>query len=229
MKRAFQGFDNLQVVSVSPWLMDRAKNSAILSDKKHSVILNGLDTSIFCYRDTEDLRKRYNLENCKIIFHATPDFNLNPNHIKGGYYVTELAKRMLDRSVKFLIAGNYDKSRKYPSNMIMLGKIDDQKTLASFYSMADITLLTSKKETFSMVVAESLCCGTPVVGFRAGAPEQIALSEYSEFVPFGDLDKLEKAVEFKLKNFNNKKRITSEASRSYSDELLFTNYKKIYK
>ena len=229
MKRAFQGFDNLQVVSVSPWLMDRAKNSAILSDKKHSVILNGLDTSIFFYRDTEDLRKRYNLENCKIIFHATPDFNLNPNHIKGGYYVTELAKRMLNKPVKFLIAGNYDKSRKYPSNMIMLGKIDDQKTLASFYSMADITLLTSRKETFSMVVAESLCCGTPVAGFRAGAPEQIALNEYSEFVPFGDLDKLEKAVEFKLENFNNKKRITSEASRSYSDELLFTNYKKIYK
>lgn len=80
-----------------------------------------------------------------------------------------------------------------------------------------------------MVVAESLCCGTPVAGFRAGAPEQIALNEYSEFVPFGDLDKLEKAVEFKLENFNNKKRITSEASRSYSDELLFTNYKKIYK
>ena len=39
-----------------------------------------------------------------------------------------------------------------------------------------------------MVTAESLCCGTPVVGFKAGAPEQIAIKEFSEFVEYGDLN-----------------------------------------
>lgn len=72
----------------------------------------------------------------------------------------------------------------------MLGKITDQELLAKYYSMADVTLLTSKKETFSMVTAESLCCGTPVVGFKAGAPEQIAIKEFSEFVEYGDLNSL---------------------------------------
>ena len=66
----------------------------------------------------------------------------------------------------------------------------DKHLLAQYYAMADVTLLTSKKETFSMICAESLCCGTPVVGFRAGAPEQIALPTFSSFVEYADEDAL---------------------------------------
>ena len=39
-----------------------------------------------------------------------------------------------------------------------------------------------------MVTAESLCCGTPVVGFKAGGPESIALKDFSEFVDYGDIN-----------------------------------------
>ena len=54
--------------------------------------------------------------------------------------------------------------------------------------MANLTILTSQFETFSMVCAESLCSGTPVVGFKAGAPEQISIQQYSEFVEYGKID-----------------------------------------
>jgi glycosyltransferase involved in cell wall biosynthesis len=37
-----------------------------------------------------------------------------------------------------------------------------------------------------MIVAESLCCGTPVVGFKAGGPESIAIDDYCVFVQFLD-------------------------------------------
>ena len=40
--------------------------------------------------------------------------------------------------------------------------------LAEYYSLVDVTVITSFHETFSMVVAESLSCGTPIVGFKAG-------------------------------------------------------------
>ena len=43
------------------------------------------------------------------------------------------------------------------------------------YSAVDLTLITSQRETFSMPVAESLCCGTPVVGFDTGGiPQQLS-------------------------------------------------------
>lgn len=228
MKAAFDGFKNIEVVSVSPWLMERAKQSPILADKKHSVVLNGIDTDVFHFWETNVLKQNYGWENKKIIFHATPDFNLNPNHIKGGYYVAELAKKMLEKPIVFVIAGRYDPSENYPENMYFLGKVENQQMLAQLYSMADITLLTSQKETFSMVTAESLCCGTPVVGFKAGAPEQIALKEYSSFTEYGDLEALQEETEHFLQPEFEKAKISEKAIGEYSRKTMAKHYLLIY-
>lgn len=226
MKAAFDGFDDkLVVVSVSPWLKDRAERSPILEGKTHCVIYNGLDTDVFHVYDTEYLRKKHDCAGKKVVFHATPSFNANPEHIKGGYYVIELAKRMPD--VQFIVAGECSGELKIPSNMILLGKITDQTLLAQYYSMADVTLLTSKRETFSMVCAESLCCGTPVVGFKAGAPEQISLPEYSRFVEHGDLDGLCTNVR-ELIGFD-KQSISMCAEKAYSKDMMVKKYVDLYR
>lgn len=188
MKDAFDGFEELTVVSVSPWLMERAQRAPILAGKKHCVIYNGLDTGVFHPYDTQDLREKHHCGDKKVVFHATPYFSADPNHLKGGYYVLELAKQMPD--AVFIVAGEPEKAIQVPPNVILLGRVASQELLARYYSMADVTLLTSKRETFSMVTAESLCCGTPVVGFKAGAPEQIAIPEYSRFVEQGDISAL---------------------------------------
>lgn len=230
MKRSFDGFENdLTVVSVSPWLMDRARQSPILENKKHTVIYNGLDTNVFQPYNTDDLKEKHGITNEKIIFHATPDFSQSSNSLKGGRFVVEMAQRMKDENVKFIVAGNYNKSLKYPENMILLGQLGDQELLAKYYSMADATLLTSKRETFSMVCAESFCCGTPVVGFKAGAPEQISLKEYSEFVDYGDMDALQNALLKMLKRSVNKEEISSLAKTSYSKEQMAEKYMNLYR
>lgn len=229
MKKAFDGFnDNLVVTSVSPWLMERAKLSPILNDKKHEVVLNGVNTDVFHFYDTAELRSQMGLTGVKVIFHATPSFDDNINNIKGGYYVLKLAEKMLDENVKFVVAGDHPDGLKVPSNVILLGKVADQELLAKYYSMADVTLLTSKKETFSMVTAESLCCGTPVVGFKAGAPEQIAIPEYSSFVDFGDLDSLREEVKGKISSNILIEKIVLEASKKYSKKKMVVDYVGIY-
>ena len=228
MINAFEGFDKNKIIitSVSPWLMERAKQSYALRNFKHVVVTNGLDTNIFhSYSNKEilPLKQKYNLFNEKIIFHVTPSFNDNPNHIKGGYYVLELAKKMKNKNVKFIIAGPYDKQINAPDNVIFLGSISNQIELAKYYSMADLTLLTSKKETFSMVTAESLSCGTPVVGFKAGAPEMIALQGYSEFVEYGDLNALLREIIRMLDKGN------SEFNTNfYSKDNMVNKYLEIY-
>ncbi len=230
MKMAFDGFnDNLIITSVSPWLMERAKQSPILADKKHCVVLNGLDTEIFKPYDTSKLKAELGIKDEKIVFHATPTFNNDPNHIKGGYYVLKLAEMMKNENVKIVVAGRYDKDLSIPANVILLGQICDQKLLARLYSMADVTVLASKKETFSMVTAESLCCGTPVVGFKAGAPEMIALRECCEFVDYGNIESLKRAVELKICSEYQSEEIAYIASNKYGKHVMLKNYMGKYK
>lgn len=229
MEKAFQSFDeDLIVTSVSPWLMQRAKQSPILADKEHTVVLNGLDTEVFRYTDPEPLRKKHGLTDEKIIFHATPNFNLDPGHIKGGYYVNVLAKQLADQNVKVIVAGPHPEDIKVAENVILLGRVSDQATLAQYYSLADLTLLTSKKETFSMVTAESLACGTPVVGFQAGGPEQIAIPEYSDFTTYGDVDALIGLVRTYLVRFFDKKAISDAGKKKFSREIMMERYYALY-
>ena len=228
MKRAFEGFgEGLIITSVSPWLMERAKRSSILTGKRHSVVLNGLDTSVFTLRDTRALRERHGCTDKKVIFHATPGFSDDPKHIKGGYYLMELARRMPD--VQFIVAGDKVGDFAVPENMTLLGKVTSQTKLAEYYSMADITVLTSLRETFSMICAESLSCGTPMVGFRAGAPEQISLSEYSSFVDFGDVAALEAAAREMLGRNIDKQKVCDAAAAKYGKDVMCRAYAEVYR
>ena len=230
MRSAFERFDNLTIVSVSPWLLERAKESTILKDKTHKVILNGLDTGIFHRypeRTVKTLKDElgYNIED-KIVFHATPSFNNDLSNPKGGHFVLNLAEKLTD--VKFLIAGRYDPSIHVPDNVKLLGNLTDKARMAMLYSMADVTLLTSKRETFSMVCAESFCCGTPVAGFRAGAPERISIPEFSSFCNYGDLDSLAESVLFWLYNKNDNDIISNKAAELYKKERMIKEYIKVY-
>ena len=229
MKKAFEGFEKLKVLSVSSWLMERAKSSPILSNLKHDVVLNGVETSIFKRYD-EDLDLAVNKKDGKkIVFHATPKFNDDLNNNKGGHYVLKLAKLLEDENVKFVIAGEYSEDLVVPENVILLGRINDQTTLAKYYSMADITLLTSKRETFSMVTAETLCAGTPLVAFYSGAPEQICIKEYCKFVEYGNLDELKNAVLEALSINWNKDEISAVAKDKYDKKKMIDKYLEHYK
>lgn len=227
MRKAFEGFDNLVVVSVSPWLMKRAKQSVILSNKRHFTVLNGIDTGeVFQPRNSVVLRNKLGLKSEKIILHVTASFT---SDFKGGKYIVELAKRLSNDNIKIIVIGNNDKTIDLPPNIIDVGRIEDQRELAAYYSMADITVIASKRETFSMVCAESLACGTPVVGFRAGAPEEISIEGYSEFVEHGDMEELVKVVD---KWINKKVELTHElestAVQKYSKENMVNSYLNIY-
>ena len=224
MKKAFEGFEtDCAVVSVSPWLRERAKQSPILEKFYHVTVLNGLDTDVFRPQDGGNLPERFGLKDRKVVLHVTAAFSLDRNHFKGGWYVAELARRMPE--VTFVVIGSREKDLDLPENVLNIGRVENQDELAVGYSAADVTLLTSKKETFSMVVAESLCCGTPVVGFKAGAPEMIALPEYSAFVEFGDVDALQEQVQ---KMLLRDKTDAQEAQHSYSKECMCENYYRYY-
>ncbi len=224
MKRAFSGFENLTVVGVSEWLTERGKMSSVFPEVKFNTVHNGIDTETFFYTEHKELREKLNIpKDKKIILHVTPNFN---HPIKGGKYVLELAEKMPEH--QFIIVGFNGDKNVLPGNVMPISHTKDKNELAKIYSMADVTLLTSKRETFSMVLAESLCCGTPVAGFEAGAPETITIPEYSAFVKQGDIEALTKAVsEMAGANFDCEK-ISKNAIDKYDKKTMAGNYISCY-
>jgi putative colanic acid biosynthesis glycosyltransferase len=224
----YSGFDdNLRIVCVSNWLKNRAQESPMLKNKKISVIENGIDTkSIYVPRPFKgDLLNK--IGDRKVILHVTPSFK---SKIKGGEYVKKIIYR-LDPDKYFFIIIGCDPKEIVKSNVKIFNSINNPIELATYYTLADLTLLTSRVETFSMVTAESLSCGTPIVGFKCGAPEEIAIQEFSSFVEYGDIEALLLAITNSL--IYHKKRekyleIAEKASIKYSKEIMVASYNNLY-
>ena len=157
------------------------------------------------------------------VLHVTPNFY---SVIKGGEHVLEMARRCPD--YEFVIVGSegHDETLK---NVHFVGKINDQKELSKYYSMADVCLLTSVRETFSMVCAESLCCGTVVAGFEAGGPEKIALPQYSQFVEQGNDDNLEDALRNMAEQFHDKRMVSEAGIINYGQKTMCEKYYRVYR
>lgn len=230
MNKAFEGFDNLVVTAVSPWLTNRAIQSPILKNKNIITIENGIDTiNNFHPKGFSRLKDYHKITDEKVILHVTAKFTNKEDDLKGGRYIYKLAEKLKSQNIKILIIGSDDTTLKMPENMINVGKVLNQSLLAEYYSLADLTVITSKRETFSMPTAESLSCGTPVVGFLAGGPESIALKDYSEFVEYGNVDDLFNSI-LKWINFksNTDEEISEIAKDYYSKEKMSCRYLKIY-
>jgi glycosyltransferase involved in cell wall biosynthesis len=222
MYKAFRGFEKYCVIApVSPWTESRAREADILQGFSFCTVYNGIDAqNIFYCREEKPAEQR-------IVLNVTAHFSPNPDHAKGGYYLIRLAEKMPE--VEFWVAGKSETRTKLPDNLKLLGEIRDQQELASLYRKAQLSILVSQRETFSMPCAESLCCGTPVVGFKAGAPEQIALPEYSEFVEFGDMDALERTVRRWLERQDiDSKAVSMKAFEQYSAQAMIRAYVDIY-
>ncbi|MCY7729694.1 glycosyltransferase, partial [Bacillus safensis] len=57
------------------------------------------------------------------------------------------------------------------------------------YSISDLKLLLSEKESFGLVLLEAMACGVPCIGTDVGGiPEVITHGETGFLVPLGDID-----------------------------------------
>lgn len=223
-KKAYEGFEKLYICNVSDWIRDRARQSPFFQGYKVETVLNGLDTDVFQYSPDKGIREKIQAKDRPIVIHVTPGFY---SGIKGGHHVIEMAKR-IPEAIFLIVGSDQNPNVPVPPNVRFVGRVDNQKVLAQYYSIADVCLLTSLRETFSMVTAESLCCGTPVVGFKAGGPETIAIPEYSSFADQGNDDELEKKLRYMLEMKIDKTALSKTACPQYSAQMMCANYYKIY-
>lgn len=214
MEKAISYFDKnkLNVTCVSSWLTDRYKQSPIYKSFNIQTVLNPNSIS-----QNKTLNKYGNY-----FLYVTPDI-YDPN--KCGLLLLDLAKKCPNKRF-IVISGKNNFEKIQVKNILFLTNLSREE-IASLYSNAQATILLSKKETFSMVVSESLLCGTPLVGFQAGGPETIAISEYCTFLKHGDLNSLSKIINSFDKSKFNSQDIINKAKDKYDSTLIAKEYLKL--
>lgn len=225
-KKAFAGFNNLTIVCPSKWLASYAELS-FLKQYPIKVVPNGINTEIFHYKDSSELRKKLDIaDDEKIVLAVAPDLM---STIKGGEWVIKLASMMESERVKFIMVGVDNCEFQHLSNVIVFNRTSNQDELASFYSLANLFLICSQKENFPTTCLEAQCCGTPVCGFDVGGTKETSIFGNNRFVNYGDLDTLKESLTKMLDETVNKKALSDRAIGIYSNSVMFENYSKLYK
>ncbi|MDO5565002.1 MAG: glycosyltransferase, partial [Eubacteriales bacterium] len=216
---------NFIIITPSQWLLDRVKQS-FLSSKKIIVIHNGVDTNIFKIKRNNSLIENLQIINKKIVLTAAPDILSDS---KGGQYVVNIAKRKMNENIIFIILGVKGiKDIQKKGNIIYSPLINNKVELSNYYNIADLFVICSKKETFSMTCAESLSCGTRVVGYKSGAPETIFNNKYASFVEYGNENLLNELINQKININYDRETIRKYAMDHFSLIQMTKQYDKIY-
>lgn len=231
MRKAFAYFDkdSLCLTAVSPWVVKRSQGSDVLEKYPCTYVTNGVDTSVFHYVEgvDEEIQRKLPKGYQGFILHVTASFSTSEKSLKGGRHIVHLA-RLMPKQLFVVVASQILETEDLPSNIVLWGRANGQEELAKLYSVAKVTVLVSERETFSMVTAESLCCGTPVVGFKAGGPESIAMPEYSSFVEYGNVEALKGCLQDMLAMEWDKQKISTEAKECYDRRVMTNGYINVY-
>lgn len=154
------------VIAMSRWIEREAKKSLLSKRTDIRMIYNWIDRKLFYPRDGINFRHKYGIANRTMILGVSTAWSPN----KGLNEMIKIAKTMPKSAV--VLVGKHPKNTKYPPNVIEIPFTDNKDELAEIYSAADVFFNPSKQETFGLVSAEALACGTPVVVYdNTACPE----------------------------------------------------------
>jgi glycosyltransferase involved in cell wall biosynthesis len=97
-------------------------------------------------------------------------------------------------------------------------------------SKTDILVLSSRHETFGVVVIEALALGKPVIATRCGGPESFVTQEDGLLVPFGDIKAMAEAMKIIREEINcyDPVKIRESCRRRFSEQAVITRMSGIY-
>ena len=194
-KRALWNLDNITVVVLSDFTHGLIGQSPLFRDCRVEKIGNPIDISLFKPCDPARARAEFGVPLDKRAIAYLPSFS---SSVKGSAQAMEalraVARVVSPQDCVVVCAGGLDEPLDVPFETINAGFIADKQQLARFYASADVTLISSTEETFSNTAAESVACGTPIVGFQVGAIPEIAQGVRGRAVPINDTDALAGAL-----------------------------------
>lgn len=214
-KSAFNSLVNITFIPASYWLGDLLKQS-FLSSFPMKVIQNGVDLSVFNIKETDFIKKKYNITGEFIILGVANIWN-ETKGLSGFIKLNEI----LDPSQQIFLVGLSKKQiASLPKNMIGIERTENVSDLADLYSLADVYMNLTLEDTFPTTNIEALACGTPVITYRTGGSIEAVSADTGFIVSQGDITGLKQSIE-KIRAVN--KKCFQERSRQRAIALFNKN------
>lgn len=204
--KIYSKYNNLYFVSPSKWLYNCAKESFLTRDKPVYYIPNIINNQLFKPIDKNTARHILDIDvnDTVIAFGATSV----ESPYKGWIYLQKalelLHKSEAKRNISILIFGcGYNKkiADAIPFKAKFTGFLRDEYSIALVYNASNIFVTPSLADNQPTTVMESMCCGTPVVGFDVGGiPDMIEHKVNGYLAKYKDADDLANGIEFCLEN-----------------------------
>ncbi len=218
--QALKGVSKITIVSPSSWLKEESKNS-IFQGFTHHVVPYGIPDS-FSYHAKDAARSHLNLPKDKFILLFVADSIQNK---RKGFKILIESIMSLDLPDLLLCSVGKDihlseENEEYRNlNIHHFGKVLDELLLAQVYAAADYFVIPSLEDNLPNTVLESLCCGTPVLGFdKGGIPDMITNAEngyLTSTVSSKGMNSL-LSLGFENRNLFDRKSISTKARAKYS-------------
>ncbi|WP_423407222.1 N-acetyl-alpha-D-glucosaminyl L-malate synthase BshA [Heyndrickxia sp. MSNUG] len=223
------------VTAVSNSLISQT-HELIKPKKTIECVYNFIDTRVNKRTDSSELRKEYGiLPHEKVVIHVS---NFRP--VKRVQDVIQAFAGIAEHlPAKLLLVGDGPEMKTVCNlagelgirdKILLLGK---QERVEELYSLSDLMLLLSEKESFGLVALEAMACGVPCIGTDVGGiPEVIVNGETGYICELGDIKTItEKAVEI-LSNEVIHRRFSANsierAEKRFSAEQIVSEYENIY-
>ena len=226
-KQLFSQIDKLAVVGVSDWITAQAEKSFLGSYADICRrIYNWVDMQSFYPHNEKALKKYKNTEGKFIALSVSYEMT----YLKGIDDIIEVAKR-LSEDIIIILVGKMDRKRELPDNIMIIPSTNDVDELCGYYSSADVLLNLSHHETFGLVTAEALACGTPAVVYDITACPEVVGEGCGYVCEVGDYDGVAKAL-YKIKKSGKaaySEKCIDYVRRNFNKEKNTKEYIKLYK
>ncbi|TYS11377.1 N-acetyl-alpha-D-glucosaminyl L-malate synthase BshA [Bacillus subtilis] len=208
----------------------------IKPEKKIETIYNFIDERVYLKKNNAAIKEKHGiLPDEKVVIHVS-----NFRKVKRVQDVIRVFRNIAGKTkAKLLLVGDGpEKStacelvRKYglENQVLMLG---NQDRVEELYSISDLKLLLSEKESFGLVLLEAMACGVPCIGTNIGGiPEVIKNSVSGFLVDVGDVAAATACAMRILEDEQLSKGFTKAAmemlKNEFSSQKIVSQYEQIY-
>ena len=218
-KQCFTSVKNMTIVAVSHWLESIVKQS-FLSKYPIKVINNGVDLKSFrpSVASGEISSKKFTILGVASSW----------DNDKG---INEFVQLSQNPDYKVIMVGVKDDLKaKLPKEITAIARTNSQEELAEYYSMADVFVNPTYKDSFPTTNLEALACGTPVITYKTGGSPESITPETGIVVEKGDFGQLREAIETIQKNGKScySANCRDRAERLYNKDDCFKDYIDLY-